>query len=913
MDVSSHTPPSSSSSSSFSMKEDVFPSFLEVEEEHHGTAALSAPASFSKRPSSPSHHHGEEEDAASSFSSFPPASSTSSHTAAFDTSTRRPEKKKSNHHHTTTAKGWSFDHEVHPRTGESAVEQVYAREQLRYQMLLSNENGALPAAAYADGSISPHFFVGFSHYDYRLRDVYRAILAKHLSAGVRHRGLSSSIPLLGASNIQLSVSWSGRFHPKAFHRVQRVCGVRLHLPLDASPTSDAQTASSTSAHPPTSPAATTREAESGPPSTTDRQSRPDSSEDKPQWGANEGEKAEQWEGGGGGSGATSSSASTTTTTTTTHATMDPMESASPSPLEALPDHWQRSVRSLVQHINRHENEELLSLRFFQASDAIPEVTLNGTPFMSGESSNSGGGDGGALTEQTNNIKKTTLERYRVMTFFVKSVLQRFILRGHVCLIVLGHGTQWQLPFDATPTVGHSHAVEQCHSTSSTSSLSSGTSRGVKEPPEAHSFRKEEEEEEDDEAKRKKSGTDASGGEKEKKEMEVGSVEATRGPSTSVEPEAHLRSRLEIESRVVQHQKRTFLYGKHAWLKLFHTRHVIPAVVSLPSLAVLVAVEMMQQGEWDTPEGKEDATTTTADAMMASFFSMLEEPVRAFVTALAAVASTEDMAGRHKGKDLRHGASHASLSSSATSVESETPETPTAIMDPDNREGRARASEQRAKRTSGDDTSEREAEEAVWDEESRLRQWFVQVVTQGFCTPLVGNPTTNAGMAHTSSRAAEMNDVSDRRTPIDTVDAASLWLQLLHHALQQCVGAGSSFHSLQNPSSTPARADSLERGGKDVRNGGPLSFPFFFLHGTYGGSYSEMEYLKRNKTAADAVVLHPAHTSMKNLLRRRQEKNRKKSLALGIPVSRKGVDFDRGHRRPALFDEMMSMDHHAPLS
>ncbi|KAH9597333.1 hypothetical protein LSM04_009418 [Trypanosoma melophagium] len=102
--------------------------------------------------------------------------------------------------------GWSYEH-VDPTTGRTPLDELYDKQQKRIQAVFENPLPPMPR----DGNINPDFLVGFAHYQYRLRDQYRAVLAGALD-----------VPL---SSLQLSVAWSGRFDVTRFNRVRKVCGV----------------------------------------------------------------------------------------------------------------------------------------------------------------------------------------------------------------------------------------------------------------------------------------------------------------------------------------------------------------------------------------------------------------------------------------------------------------------------------------------------------------------------------------------------------------------------------------------------------------------------------------------------------------------------------------------------------------
>ena len=65
-----------------------------------------------------------------------------------------------------------------------------------------------------DGNFCPDLFVGFSHYEHRMRDEYRQVIAKILG-------------LADPKMIALSSAWSGRFNPSAFPASRKVLGVSI--------------------------------------------------------------------------------------------------------------------------------------------------------------------------------------------------------------------------------------------------------------------------------------------------------------------------------------------------------------------------------------------------------------------------------------------------------------------------------------------------------------------------------------------------------------------------------------------------------------------------------------------------------------------------------------------------------------
>lgn len=817
----------------------------------------------------------------------------------------------------TEGGGWCLEPDIDPITGESPMEILYSHEQLRYHKLLVCETGELPKEAYADGSISPHFFVGFSHYDYRLRDVYRAVIAKQLSSlkDMEEPNTSSSSSVLGVQHVQLSVSWSGRFNPKLFHRVQRVCGVRLLLPSSSSPA--------------TSPTTSTASSSSDSEHHTDKslQGNGDGLEDavgaehthsgqkvgpSPHHHGKDGRTAaadhsphEMGEGSPGMDGMAGESKKGPRWCSSTGTT-----SSSSFSSYSLPTCWQRRVRAFVQRINHHVDSELLSLRFFQAAEPISEVDFELSSL----------GANGSLSPNEEEKKQKNERLHRTLIFLLRDAIQRLFLRAHVCVMVLGNGEAWRRVWEEDPHELARHFLLH-----------------VKKTPECTSVGAEEDTFMPPTEQRKGKGT---GLEKDSQEL--------LGQRPLVEEEKNVMmsaiSVLHADSRSIRQQKHQFLYQNGSWLKLFYTRQIIPRVVSLPALAVLVAVEILRQRSEDVSKKQEShekehhsfhsmdhcaekkdharkggASHVTFGSFFASIFPMLEAPLQGFVEDLAAQAAavlpiTE---GRQQGLSEK---------------QEETTSTTTTEEVPTEKKEKIQSKEEEKTSypaTEGKDSMEESSEaddEDVEDEELLFRCLFMKVMKQNVQTPCrakkdLGSipPSTVDALFPLYSRSSAPQPSSSSSESVSThsesserVAAAFTWLQFVHLALQQCVGTsclyGASMSLTRGRMETTQstrRAVGEESSSKSVA----LPFPFFFLHGAYGGTISEMEYLKRNKIAADAAILHPSHTSIKNLLRSRQEKNRRRTLALGIPASRKREDFFRDHRRPALFEEMHSMDHH----
>ncbi|PWV19040.1 hypothetical protein C3747_11g515 [Trypanosoma cruzi] len=107
---------------------------------------------------------------------------------------------------TATTGGWSYE-QVDTRTGRTPLDTLYEERLQRIRAVFESPLPPMPR----DGNVSPDFLVGFAHYEYRLRDQYRAVLARALD--------------LPVAAVRLSVAWSGRFDVTRFNRVQKVCGV----------------------------------------------------------------------------------------------------------------------------------------------------------------------------------------------------------------------------------------------------------------------------------------------------------------------------------------------------------------------------------------------------------------------------------------------------------------------------------------------------------------------------------------------------------------------------------------------------------------------------------------------------------------------------------------------------------------
>lgn len=830
--------------------------------------------------------------------------------------------------------GWSLERDVDPTTGESPMETVYSQEQLRYYKLLVCETGELPKEAYMDGSISPHFFVGFSHYDYRLRDVYRAIIAKQLSSMKdrvegRSSGLcgstsasssTSSFPLtIGIQDVHLSVSWSGRFNPKLFHRVQRVCGVRLLLPSSSSfsdrdglknpvphdgnqvkagdvggaslhKSSIHVNAADVSSRSTSRPHLHHTEEGKGVDDDPHRDSNNNNKKAESEAHADSGTSQKR-----GGTSHCASSASFSSTETT---------NSLPHSFCSLPECWRARVRHFVKRINRHEDQELLSLRFFQASEAISEVEFESSSLGTSDTLSSRDDD-----KQQKDKKKAGLQR--ALLFLLRAVLERRILRAHVGVIVLGNEEVWRSiwlvpgevssgslpPSDVKKTGFPSSIRTSSPCVDKTNTLLSTIS-------------------------------------------ECREGKCSRGEDILWK---RRMSALKMESDGIEAQKRKFLYQKDSWFKLFHTRQVIPRVVSLTSLAVLAAVEVLQHrsrgggvkekdrdgGETipsttghkeDKGKGPESAPHSPSyfGSFVASIFSMLEPPLQAFIEDLAAAAAGA-LQKKGKGRYEGEGSGRSFWTSAASGIEEE------GTCGEGKIDSNILKGEERKESLSAWDGQQLFMEEdggaalhEVEDEEFVLRNLFARVAHSKGRHPSSAVATPSGSFA-ASSTPCHLSDGASGGVDEDEanlhVAAAFTWLEWMYISLSQCVHgtvgrySDGTRHFTQGNANAALREKTSAVGEESLSHRMELPFPFFFLHGAYGGTIPEVEYLKRNKIAADAAILHPSHTSIKNVLRSKQEKNRRRALALGIPASRKREDFIRRHRRPALLEEMNAMDHH----
>jgi hypothetical protein len=104
---------------------------------------------------------------------------------------------------------WEYDH-VNVTTGKTSLEERFDAATQKVRDIFDKPLPDLPSD---DGSIEPDLLVGFAFYNFRLRDQYRAMIAKMLG--------------LHAGEVELSVGWSGRFDVSRFSNCQKVCGVRI--------------------------------------------------------------------------------------------------------------------------------------------------------------------------------------------------------------------------------------------------------------------------------------------------------------------------------------------------------------------------------------------------------------------------------------------------------------------------------------------------------------------------------------------------------------------------------------------------------------------------------------------------------------------------------------------------------------
>ncbi|CAD2219838.1 hypothetical protein AGDE_03825 [Angomonas deanei] len=108
------------------------------------------------------------------------------------------------------AMGWDY---APTEGGKTELDRLYDVQLSQIHKILGQPLPPLPK----DGSVEPDFFIGFSHYSYRLRDEYRAVIALYLSVPIEA--------------VQLSIAWSGRFDVARFNRSRKVCGVVLSRKL----------------------------------------------------------------------------------------------------------------------------------------------------------------------------------------------------------------------------------------------------------------------------------------------------------------------------------------------------------------------------------------------------------------------------------------------------------------------------------------------------------------------------------------------------------------------------------------------------------------------------------------------------------------------------------------------------------
>ena len=106
------------------------------------------------------------------------------------------------------ASSWGWVEDVLP-SGKTRMEEDYSQSAERIRRIFGQPLPAMPS----DGSSTPEFLVGFSNYDHRLREQYRAAIAGELNTSV--------------SAVSLSVGWSGRVDASKFRGVRKICGVQV--------------------------------------------------------------------------------------------------------------------------------------------------------------------------------------------------------------------------------------------------------------------------------------------------------------------------------------------------------------------------------------------------------------------------------------------------------------------------------------------------------------------------------------------------------------------------------------------------------------------------------------------------------------------------------------------------------------
>lgn len=104
---------------------------------------------------------------------------------------------------------WGWVNDMLPN-GKTVLEENYARSSNNLRKIFEQPLPEMPN----DETTSPDFIVGFSKYDHRMRDAYRAAIAAGLNTKV--------------SSVSLSVGWSGRIDTAKFNNVRKLCGVKLN-------------------------------------------------------------------------------------------------------------------------------------------------------------------------------------------------------------------------------------------------------------------------------------------------------------------------------------------------------------------------------------------------------------------------------------------------------------------------------------------------------------------------------------------------------------------------------------------------------------------------------------------------------------------------------------------------------------
>eukprot|EP00796_Vickermania_ingenoplastis_P011288 gene11289-7823_t len=692
--------------------------------------------------------------------------------------------------------GWGWEEAIDPATGETPLEALYRLHQERWLLPTSSlsphralfgrdderdRRWAFPSSAYADGSIAPHLVVGFGHYDYQMRDVYRATLAKALNELVSRSPETTPTPHpdawnrpeLTAQNIKLSASWSGRFDVQRFHRVRKVCGVRISLVEEQSSPLHHKTNETT-----------TRPSESG----------------------GEEKKA---------------SPPTTDNDDSAVLTAPPL----PPPLKA-------AVAELVRRINAGSDTPLLSIHLLQAAEGIPEED-DDTDGKMKAGGDSGHGlataaahhllRGGSTAEQRGGVPApgqavegmaTQLGALHVLLWRLRCLLSRDVLGRHAVVFVVGGG-----------------------------------------------------------------GVD-------------GEKTDTSGCSTEATTQADLLlSSLHAEDTSASRHV-TEILVKERWFKVFYNHRYLPKVCSLMGLAVEFAVRLMAPA---VLERKPEVTSTNTTTTPLPFPSNTEE-------------TSDVCAGAETIPEFLH--TFLQELAAAAAAAAEVPKEGKTRMEPQHQEEE-------------DET----VNDALYDaEDRRYRSIFLSVATK-LLREGGGPPASTAAASSSPTRSVP---------PCVVVDA---WLGLVRLALLLSARGSSSSSSspaasagdhrvlttrvLRDlamdtaPLTTASAAAAASAGcphsveresgrrwvhvgtttavkrGRGVAAGVGLPFPFFFLHGAYGGDREAIQFLssRTRPDVLDAVLRHPSHVSVKHRARGRGGGQRRPQQS-----------------RPAQKDEWQSMRH-----